>query len=238
MSAWILPDRHLNTLVAWAARHSVAYYRDDVRHEINGDEARVAAVLYAANVRSVNHRYDETTPTGGYLYRQPTQPLPSPLEILKMCDCYDYQACEVDDYDYRSEAWQIVDTIRGHAICTLPGYREAQHCWPLGWDDPESDPDPPADWQPSYNPWRHGGWYVSNVQYPNGAIGCVSRNYPDHKWRIVCDPRRGDQLNTEGDFTYPTRDAAARAEYVLAQAATTGEHHAENPEPGTLHPGG
>jgi hypothetical protein len=64
-------------------------------------------------------------------------------------------------------------------------------------------------WTPQYSPWRHGGWYVNNVHYPNGAIGCVSRNYPDRKWRIVC----GDE-----DETYPSRDAAARAEYALAQA--------------------
>jgi hypothetical protein len=69
---------------------------------------------------------------------------------------------------------------------------------------------PPNDWQPIYTPWRHGGWYVVNVQYPSGACGCVSRNYPDHKWRIVCDER-------DDDVTYPSRDAAARAEYVLAQ---------------------
>jgi hypothetical protein len=69
----------------------------------------------------------------------------------------------------------------------------------------------PLEWKPIYSPWRHGGWYVHNVQYPNGAIGCVSRNYPDKKWRIACDSR-------EGDHTYPNRDAAARAEYELAKS--------------------
>jgi hypothetical protein len=41
-------------------------------------------------------------------------------------------------------------------------------------------------WEPSFSPWRHGGWYVDNVRYPTGGCGCVSRNYPDRKWRIVC----------------------------------------------------
>lgn len=58
-------------------------------------------------------------------------------------------------------------------------------------------------WEPVYEKWRHGGWYVVNVKHSSGAVGCVSRNYPDGKWRIVC----GDH-----DVTYPTRDAAARAE--------------------------
>ena len=67
----------------------------------------------------------------------------------------------------------------------------------------------PADWTPSFSPWRHGGWYVHNCRYPSGAVGCVSRNYPDGKWRIVCDER-------EGDHTDPTRVEAACAEYAIA----------------------
>jgi hypothetical protein len=71
---------------------------------------------------------------------------------------------------------------------------------------------------PLYSRWRHGGWYVHGVRYPSGACGCVSRNYPDKKWRIVCDDRRTD-LGQPGDFTYPSRDAAAFAEYELAVTA-------------------
>lgn len=64
-----------------------------------------------------------------------------------------------------------------------------------------------------YSRWRHGGWYVDNVHYPSGAVGCVSRNYPDGKWRIVCDPREFDQQPT-----YASRDAAALAEWHLVQS--------------------
>ncbi len=71
-----------------------------------------------------------------------------------------------------------------------------------------------SEWTPSYSPWRHGGWYVDNVRYPSGGVGCVSRNYPDRKWRIVCDKR----TKNGSDFTYPSRDAAAVAEYHLALA--------------------
>lgn len=73
-----------------------------------------------------------------------------------------------------------------------------------------------AEFVPEYSPWRHGGWYVDNVRYPSGAVGCVSRNYPDKKWRIVCDERI--QTNGETIYTYPNRDAAARAEQALAVA--------------------
>jgi hypothetical protein len=27
-------------------------------------------------------------------------------------------------------------------------------------------------WAPSYEKGRYGGWYVTNVRYPNGAVGC------------------------------------------------------------------
>lgn len=76
------------------------------------------------------------------------------------------------------------------------------------------DTDP--SWSPSYFAWRHGGWYVTNVSYPTGASGCVSNNYADGKWRIVCDPRR-DGLNEPGDFTFATRDEAAKAERELVR---------------------
>lgn len=72
------------------------------------------------------------------------------------------------------------------------------------------------EWTPSFEPWRHGGWYVLNVRYRKhgGACGTVSRNYTDKRWRIVDDPRRHD-LNAPGDFTFASRDAAARAELEL-----------------------
>lgn len=66
-----------------------------------------------------------------------------------------------------------------------------------------------------YERWRHGGWYVHGVKYPSGAVGCVSNNYNDKKWRIVCDSRRGD-LNEPGDYTFGSREEAARAEKALA----------------------
>lgn len=64
-----------------------------------------------------------------------------------------------------------------------------------------------------YERWRHGGWYVLDIRYPNGAVGCVSCNYDDKKWRIVCDPRPFDERPT-----FKTRHEAALAEQRLALA--------------------
>jgi hypothetical protein len=49
-------------------------------------------------------------------------------------------------------------------------------------------------------------------------MGCVSRNYPDRKRRIVCDPRPFEERPTFG-----TRTEAATAEWLLTQAETLGE---------------
>lgn len=73
-----------------------------------------------------------------------------------------------------------------------------------------------------YSPWRHGGWYVNNVRYPGGAVGCVSRNYSDRKWRIVCDSRDGSFPGGPNDHTYASRDDAARAERDLIAAGILG----------------
>jgi hypothetical protein len=67
----------------------------------------------------------------------------------------------------------------------------------------------------TYSRWRHGGWHVDNVRYPSGACGCVSRNYEDRKWRIVCDPRPFDERPT-----FKTREEAATAEWALTQQQT------------------
>lgn len=75
----------------------------------------------------------------------------------------------------------------------------------------ESKHTPSAVAKHEYSPWRHGGWYVHTVRYPSGAIGCVSRNYSDGKWRIVCDKRANPP-------TFQSRGAAADAEYMLAKA--------------------
>ena len=65
----------------------------------------------------------------------------------------------------------------------------------------------------TYSRWRHGGWYVGDIRWPNGGCGCVSRNYTDRKWRIVCDPRP-----FESQPTFATRAAAALGEWRLVQA--------------------
>jgi hypothetical protein len=92
-------------------------------------------VLYLENLRSLNHRYKDSEPDApfeprSYVFNLGTQPL-SPVEALKACQCYDYQACETDDYE-RTHAAKLVEQIRSWAISRLAGYDEAK--WTV--DDP------------------------------------------------------------------------------------------------------
>ncbi len=47
-----------------------------------------------------------------------------PVEIIKACDCYDYQSCETPDWK-DTEAYAIMQMLRKRAIYSLPGYEEA-----------------------------------------------------------------------------------------------------------------
>ena len=102
---------------------------------------------------------------------------------------------------------------------TLPNHNRADGTWcPLSGCTSQSGTCPacPQSTPPEsfrYESWRHGGWYVHEVHYPSGAIGCVSRNFADKQWRIVCDPRPFATAPT-----FKNRDEAARAEWHLAQS--------------------
>lgn len=64
------------------------------------------------------------------------------------------------------------------------------------------------DWEPTFSPWRHGGSYVDNITYPEGAVGCIvsARHTYSGKFQIACGP------SEVVDEKYSTRRAAAFAE--------------------------
>lgn len=135
MSAYVVPDYHINALVTWAMeRHGLAavtYYWGGRRREVRGDEKRIASVLHAENVRSVNSRYNEADPAHGFKFKRVSNRL-NPIDVIKACHGYGYQACETADWE-QSEAFAIVDAITQSAIRSLPGY-EASRAWCLTED--------------------------------------------------------------------------------------------------------
>jgi hypothetical protein len=118
-------------------------------------------------------------------------------------------------WDIRTKDWKVGDTVTFDAGMTqlwsdnppIPGASNI-HKVTATTATIDEQPDTQEPWTPIYTKWRHGGWYVTNVHYPSGACGCVSNNYDDRKWRIVC--------GQDHSITYPSRDAAARAEREIA----------------------
>lgn len=127
MSAFIVSDTHINTIVTWAVQqHLPLFIKDKWVYAHEGENAQMfAAMLYAANVRSVNHRYSERTRTTGFVF----QPWPvdhlTPIAIIKLCHCLDYQSCEVKQWA-RSDAKRFLDAVIDNAIRHMPGYNEAR----------------------------------------------------------------------------------------------------------------
>lgn len=134
MSAFVVTDFHINLLVSWAAsRHgsgAVSYYWNRCHRDVRHDPARIASVLYAENVRSVNARYKECEPAHGFKFRHiPLGYLNlKPVQIIKACHCLVYQSCEAEGWE-ESEAKAILDGIEAAAVRSLDGYEDAR--WAL-----------------------------------------------------------------------------------------------------------
>lgn len=147
MSAFVCSSDHINLLVSAGVGFEASYLWEGRRHYIKPDPQAIAAKLYKANVESVNYRYGDNEPTDGFEYQpwgqdperevfligghglQKTYAPPilsnvTAVSILKQCDCFDYQACEVDGYE-STEAAAIINGIREAAIRNLPGYDNA-----------------------------------------------------------------------------------------------------------------
>jgi hypothetical protein len=142
MSAFIVGHDHIDALLTFAIARKTLYYvaATGVTVEITLDNASaIGAILLQENERSVRH-YDPDTPaddlpgTDGeradnYAFRvfELCHQLPREqivVWVLKACDCFDYQACETDDYD-SSLACRIIDCIHDTAVESLMGYDEA-----------------------------------------------------------------------------------------------------------------
>lgn len=95
MSAFIVNDFHINCLVSWAsARHGVAqvsYVWPNQHVYWHGNEERIAQVLYAENVRSVNCRNQCRQPAEGFQFRLESRGMRmSAIQVIRAAHCLDY----------------------------------------------------------------------------------------------------------------------------------------------------
>lgn len=120
MSAFIVSRKHIDSLVTAYLDEAQYYSRVmeiDIKH-LN----KIGQTLIIQNAKSFNYRYNEKEPVELYRFNSVKQ---SPIQILKACHCYNYQACETPDYK-NSEARSIIKKIEAYIMTQLPGYAEAQ----------------------------------------------------------------------------------------------------------------
>jgi hypothetical protein len=141
MSAFVVSHAHIDALLTFAdmkrLTNELAYHVNRGKEKLSLSD--IGRILLAENERSVCHRYPDCVPGNapGVIgqecinYRfKPYQklhrmPFPAMLAtVIKACHCFDYQACETDDYE-SSIAHKIIRAIEARAIRALPHYENA-----------------------------------------------------------------------------------------------------------------
>jgi len=125
MSCFTVSDTHLSALANYACRNNIKLGYEYGRYFYDaGREQELVDLLREANVRSVNARYKEDSPTDGAIYI-PAKELSS-IQICKLCDCLAYQCDEWDEFE-TSLAKRCIDDLRKSAMRRIPGYSEAAY---------------------------------------------------------------------------------------------------------------
>jgi len=143
MSAFMVSKGHIDRLVALAiygpSDGGVWWGKDDNVADTLG------AMLTAENLRSIHARYPDTindpdaVPGSGdwetpYVFPVTTERI-SAIEGLNALACYEYQACETDDW-LTTEAHEFCEGLRDR-LCSVLSSRATR-----GWDDWDRHPVP------------------------------------------------------------------------------------------------
>lgn len=135
MSAYIMNDNEINTIVSYFLDPNAAYGEgawlrlgETEWNNLNRDNAaKVAAILKAENIRSVNAKYGENEQPSYVFEYSPTAYKRPVGNIIGALDCYEYQACETSDW-HESLAHEIVAGLRKHLLKTL-AEAEGTYTW-------------------------------------------------------------------------------------------------------------
>lgn len=143
MSAYIVSHNLIDVLLTFASDTKASYYVEATQCRVDitrVNATEVGRILLTENERSIYSRYTDCSPGSDnrpgtigedaqtYDFKRWPSAI-SAVSVLKACSCFDYQACETDDYE-QTLAHTIIDAIRRSAIRKVPGYDDAQ-----GWDD-------------------------------------------------------------------------------------------------------
>jgi hypothetical protein len=148
VSAFVVSRKHIAYLVEAATSvrlangghdRSLYWYHNGGSHNLRCLEpersAEVGQMLWDENIKSICARYPDCV---GHPDRMPGPlnetfryerhiHLPmsiDPVQVIKACNCYEYQSCEHEGWT-TSEAKTFIDALRRKAINALPGYDDA-----------------------------------------------------------------------------------------------------------------
>jgi hypothetical protein len=144
MSAYIVSRKHIEYLVMAAMSqritrgHLLWWFNNDQHNELRSGDydkaVKVGQMLWDENIKSVLCRYPEDTketapgPCGENYVFALSDNAPwlefDPVQVLKACDCYEYQSCEHDEWK-SSEAFDFINRLRQHAWSSIKGYEDA-----------------------------------------------------------------------------------------------------------------
>ena len=122
MSAYIISDETVSVIVKAFEIYNITHYSSDCNEFIEKKRQTIGQRLVNQNYRSVNYRYiDQMTPHK-FEFTDVNLMVNGKLDtglIVGCIDCYNYQACETDDYwqshIYHSLRW-LKDTILNQYI--------------------------------------------------------------------------------------------------------------------------
>ncbi len=130
MSAFICSPEHIFTLAN--ALSTQRFSKHDLKES--------AKILALANIESIKARYPRSSGNEANFFFpdikaneeyiklcQAYQPAPTktPVEIVKLAHCFEYQSCEYKGWE-TSQAKKLIESIISSAICQVPGYEVAE----------------------------------------------------------------------------------------------------------------
>ena len=147
MSAFVVDKAHINAMVDAGLRAQYKpmhwYTRDEagqitMHSLVDSNASEVGQMLLDECIRSVGARYEgsEITDLPGRTDAEYIIPFefklfldpPTPVQVLKLISCYEYQSCETDDWE-TTEAYHYCHALRANTIDRLAGYDAAPWEW-------------------------------------------------------------------------------------------------------------
>lgn len=152
MSAYIVDNETISALAKAFDVYEVSYKADNFVNTNNGIFVNVGRLrrdigqsLLDQNYKSVNYRYNEDTPTPKFEYED----VEIDEGIVNGCiDCYNYQACETDDY-FESDIYRSMLRLKNKMLERLIIRCGMDND---GWGYPVKQEPIPDDYEPEEEP--------------------------------------------------------------------------------------